>query len=107
MFAATSATRSILHRAVTSIPPQNLSRALAARVFWRVVENHDGDTYRAVYTVQFTGVVYVLHVFQKKSKRRVAVPRQDLELIQTRLKNARDHYQRKYQPRIGRLGEGM
>jgi phage-related protein len=71
-----------------------------------VVENHDGDTYRAVYTVQFTGVVYVLHVFQKKSKRRIATPRRDLELIQTRLKDARDHYRRKYQARIGRLGEG-
>jgi phage-related protein len=61
-----------------------------------VVENYDGKTYRAVYTVQFTDVVYVLHVFQKKSKRGIATSRQDLELIQRRLKDAREHHRRKY-----------
>lgn len=72
-----------------------------------VVENHGGNTYRAVYTVQFAEVVYVLHVFQKKSKRRIATSRQDLELIQTRLKDAQGHYRRKYQQtRTGRVGGG-
>jgi phage-related protein len=69
-----------------------------------VIENHDGNTYRAVYTIQFADVVYVLHVFQKKSKRGAATPRRDLELIQTRLKDAREHYQRKYQTRTGSDG---
>jgi phage-related protein len=69
-----------------------------------VVENYDGNTYRVVYTVRFANVVYVLHVFQKKSKRGIATPRQDLELIQGRLKDAREHYRRKYQTRIGRIG---
>jgi phage-related protein len=71
-----------------------------------VVENYDRNTYRAVYTVQFADVVYVLHVFQKKSKRRIATPRQDLELIQIRLKDAREHHRRKYQTRTGRVGGG-
>ena len=53
-----------------------------------VVARHDGDAYRAVYTVRFAQVVYVLHVFQKKSKRGIETPKHDLELIRTRLKLA-------------------
>lgn len=55
-----------------------------------VVEDHDGDTYRAVYTVRFADIVYVLHVFQKKSKRGIATPAKDVELIKTRLKIAEE-----------------
>lgn len=73
-------------------------RGFAGAGVLEVVENHDGNTYRAVYTVQFVGAVYVLHVFQKKSKRRIATPRQDLELVQARLKDARKHHRRKYGP---------
>ena len=54
-----------------------------------ILDDHDGDTYRAVYTVRFKAAVYVLHVFQKKSKRGIATPRKDLELIRTRLEAAR------------------
>lgn len=57
-----------------------------------VVEDFDRNTYRAVYTVQFEGAVYVLHAFQKKSKRGIATPQADMELIRTRLKTAREHY---------------
>ncbi len=53
-----------------------------------IVENHDGDTYRAVYTVKLASAVYVLHVFQKKSKRGISTPRSDIELIRKRLKEA-------------------
>jgi len=53
-----------------------------------VVEDWDRSTYRAVYTVRFEGVVFVLHVFQKKSKRGVATPRADMDLISERLKVA-------------------
>ena len=52
------------------------------------VEDWRGDTYRAVYTVRFSAAVFVLHVFQKKAKRGVATPRQDMELIRDRLKVA-------------------
>lgn len=50
-----------------------------------VVEDHDGSTYRAVYTLQVVDAVYVLHVFQKKAKRGVATPKRDLDLIKKRL----------------------
>jgi phage-related protein len=54
-----------------------------------VVENDSGGTYRAVYTVRFADAVYVLHCFQKKSTSGVATPKQDIELIKARLKQAK------------------
>jgi len=51
-----------------------------------VVENDAGGTYRAVYTVRFPGAVFVLHCFQKKSKRGIATPKEDMEIIRARLK---------------------
>jgi phage-related protein len=54
-----------------------------------VVEDDQGDTYRAVYTVKFSGWVYVLHCFQKKSKSGIKTPKKDMELIETRLKAAK------------------
>lgn len=66
-----------------------------------IMDDYDGDTYRAVYTVRFARVVYVLHAFQKKSKRGMATPRADLALIAQRLQRAREDYaewQEKQQP---------
>jgi phage-related protein len=56
-----------------------------------VVEDWHGDTYRAVYTVRIADAVYVLHCFQKKSKKGVATPRPDVEKIRERLKAAEAH----------------
>jgi len=53
-----------------------------------IVEDRDGDTYRAVYTVKLASAVYVLHVFQKKSKHGIATPQPDMDLIKQRLKLA-------------------
>src|ERR1700692_1661382 len=53
-----------------------------------LIENDEGGTYRAVYTVRYAMAVYVLHVFQKKSKRGRATPQQDIDLIDKRLKGA-------------------
>jgi phage-related protein len=58
------------------------------------VDDHDGDTYRAVYTVRFEGVVYVLHAFQKKSKSGIATPKHEIALIEQRLKRAREDHER-------------
>jgi phage-related protein len=57
-----------------------------------VVEDDDGSTYRAVYTVRFAGTVYVLHAFQKKSKIGKKTPPQEIEKVKTRLKEAEKHY---------------
>ena len=51
-----------------------------------VVEDYQGDTYRAVYTVRYAQAVYVVHCFQKKSTQGIATPKPDVELIKLRLK---------------------
>jgi phage-related protein len=63
-----------------------------------IVENHDGDTYRAVYTVRFQEAVYVLHVFQKKAKRGIATPPKELALIERRLALAELRHRQEMQP---------
>ena len=56
-----------------------------------VVEDFDGEAYRAIYTVRFSNAVYVLHCFQKKSNHGIAMPKPDTELIQKRLAAAERH----------------
>ena len=58
-----------------------------------IVDDFDGDTFRSVYAVRFAKAVYVLHAFQKKSKRGVATPKAELELIRQRLKRAKEDYE--------------
>ena len=53
-----------------------------------VVEDDVGGTYRAVHTVKFAEAVFVLHCFQRKSKRGIATPREDMDIIHARLKIA-------------------
>src|SRR5437868_6551048 len=62
-----------------------------------VVENHEGNAYRAVYTVKFAKAVFVLHVFQKKSKHGIATPRMEIELVKRRLEIAAEQYQQLYE----------
>lgn len=57
-----------------------------------IIENFVGDTYRAVYTVKFAKVVYVLHCFQKKSKSGIKTPQHETDLIKQRLKLAEELY---------------
>ncbi len=55
-----------------------------------LVEDHDRNTYRAVYTAKLADAVYVLHCFQKKSKSGIATPKPDIDLIMQRLRVAQD-----------------
>ena len=57
-----------------------------------IVDDFQTDTYRAVYTVKFADAVYVLHAFQKKSKRGIATPKAEIDLIKSRLKLAEEDY---------------
>jgi phage-related protein len=66
-----------------------------------VVEELDGDAYRAVYTVKFGDVLYVLHAFKKKSKVGSKTPPRDMELIIKRLKEAEEHYRQNQAPKKG------
>ena len=64
-----------------------------------VVDDHQGDTHRAVYTVKFEEAVYVLHAFQKESKQGRKTPPQDMEMIRRRLKAAEEHHRQHQTPR--------
>jgi phage-related protein len=67
-------------------------KGFGGRTVLELIDDFDGETYRAVYTVRFAGVVYVLHAFQKKAKKGVATPRQDIDLIKSRLRDAELHF---------------
>ena len=77
-------------------PRAKALKGFGGRSVLEVVDDEDGDTYRAVYTVRFAGVVYVLHAFQKKSRKGIETPKGDIELIKTRLKLAEAHYRENY-----------
>jgi phage-related protein len=57
-----------------------------------VVDDFDGDTCRTVYTVRFARAVYVLHAFQKKSRRGRTTPKHEMDLVRARLETAAQHY---------------
>jgi phage-related protein len=57
-----------------------------------ICDDYAGDTYRAIYTVRFAEAVYVLHAFQKKSKKGIATPKSEIELIEQRLRKAKEHH---------------
>lgn len=57
-----------------------------------IVENHNTDTYRAIYTVKFRGIIYVLHAFQKKSKKGSKTPDSEMDIVRRRLKVAEEDY---------------
>jgi len=65
-----------------------LLRGFAGAGTMEMISDHRGNTYRAVYTVRLAHAVYVLHAFQKKSKRGFSTPRRELDLIRRRLKDA-------------------
>ena len=77
------------HKAAYAKPLRGFSGASVLEI----VDDFDGDTYRAVYTVRFAGAVYVLHAFQKKSRRGIATPKTELKLIEQRLKRAKEDYE--------------
>ncbi|WP_322894932.1 MULTISPECIES: type II toxin-antitoxin system RelE/ParE family toxin [unclassified Yoonia] len=60
-----------------------------------IVDDHDGDTYRCVYLLRLKGCVYVLHAFQKKSKKGIKTPTQDIVLIRSRIKLAQEDYEKR------------
>ena len=63
-----------------------------------IVDDHEGDTYRAVYTVRLADAVYVLHAFQKKSRHGIETPKQEIDLVRRRLRAAEEHHATHHQP---------
>jgi phage-related protein len=73
-------------------PDAKLLKGFGGAGVLELLEDHRGDTYRVVYTVRFATKVYVLHVFQKKSKRGIATPQKEIVLIRARLRWAERLY---------------
>ncbi len=73
-------------------PTVKALQGFGGRSVLEIVAPHAGDTFRAVYTVRFEDAIYVLHAFQKKSKKDVSTPQRDLELIKQRLAAAEKDY---------------
>lgn len=69
-------------------------KSFGGSVVLELIDDFKGDTYRAVYTVKFHDLVYVLHAFQKKAKHGIATPKQEIELVKARLRRAQEHYER-------------
>ncbi len=61
-----------------------------------ISDDYHGDAYRAIYTVKFHDVVYVLHAFQKKSEQGIATPKSEIDLIEQRLKKAKEHHDKNF-----------
>ncbi len=55
-----------------------------------ICDDHDGNTYRVMYTVKIGDKVYVLHAFQKKSKKGIETPKYEIEVLKARLKKAKE-----------------
>jgi phage-related protein len=77
-------------------PRAKALKGFGGRSVLEVVDDEDGDTYRAVYTVRFAGAIYVLHAFQKKSKKGIETPRHEIDVIKSRLKVAEAYYRESY-----------
>jgi phage-related protein len=69
-------------------PVAKVLRGFGSAGVLELIEDDAGGTYRAVYTVRFATAIYVLHVFQKKSKRGKETPQRDIDVIKERLKRA-------------------
>jgi len=58
-----------------------------------LIDDYDGDTYRAVYTTKIGNILYILHAFKKKSKKGSETPKQEIDLVVSRLKIAQKNYE--------------
>src|SRR5450756_3123203 len=58
-----------------------------------IIEDFDGNAFRTMYTVRFADAVYVLHAFQKRSKRGIKTPKREMDVVRARLRMARDSRQ--------------
>lgn len=71
-------------------------KGFGGRSVLEIVASEEGSTYRAVYTVRFQDAIYVLHTFQKKSKKGIATPQKEIDLIQRRLAAAEQDYRKRW-----------
>jgi len=66
-----------------------IMKDLGSGVF-EIIEDHRGDTFRALYTVKYADRLYVVYAFRKKSKSGIKTPQEDINLIKERLKKVEE-----------------
>lgn len=95
-----------LHQIQMGTTPGNVKalRGYGGAGVLEVLESHNGNAYRAVYTVKFEGVIYVLHVFQKKSRAGKKTPRQEMDKVTVRLRAAEADYAKRPRSTLSRTG---
>jgi phage-related protein len=81
-----------VHRQLGGTPPSAKAWKGQGSGVYELIEDHRGNTYRAVYTVRIADRVHVLHAFQKKSKSGIKTPREDINLVESRLKTVLERY---------------
>ena len=67
---------------------------LVNRVLFEIIDRDESGTFRIMYTVKISGFIFVLHAFQKKSKQGIKTPKQEIDLIKQRLKEAKEIYRK-------------
>jgi phage-related protein len=77
-------------------PDAKALTGFGGRSVLEIVKDYDSNTYRAVYTVRFAEALYVLHVFQKKSKKAAETPKHDIDLVKQRMRDAEEHYRQHF-----------
>lgn len=75
-----------------SHPDTKTLKGYGGRSVVEVIADERSDTYRAIYTIKYKEVLYVLHVFKKKSTKGISTPKKDRELLEKRLKFSVVHY---------------
>jgi phage-related protein len=73
-------------------PSVKALKGFGGRSVLEIVAFGEAATFRAVYTLRFADAVYVLHAFQKKSKKGITTPKQEIDLIRQRLAAAERDY---------------
>jgi phage-related protein len=76
-------------------PSVKALRGFGGRAVLEIVAPHEGDTFRAVYTIHFHEAIYVLHAFQKKSKKGISTPQKEIDLVKKRFAAAARDYREK------------
>jgi phage-related protein len=89
-------------KAINAVPLKGFGNARMLEI----IINDRGNTYRVIYTVRFRTAVYVLHAFQKKSKKGSKTPKYETELIIQRLKVAEHHYEQTYTSKQSETAKG-
>ena len=80
----------ILYRVQSNRTHPHIKPLKGLRGVWEIVSDYQTDTYRTVYAVKLGNAVYVLHAFKKKSKTGIKTPKQTIDLVKERLRQAQE-----------------